>query len=176
MVTLHFDGILTLTHHATDLILPGGANITTAAGDEAIFREYAEGDWRCIAYTRASGLPLAESPGAGGIPTEVVYVDSTTLNLNQSHVGKMFAIYGDSSDAGVQIRTQAQSESDGHAWQAGAYFWAFGEGGSNTERILEPSSNTLYNNGALGNITLTGGKVHLVYRQMSGTWRVIAAS
>ena len=31
-VTLQFDGILTLTHHATDLILPTGANITTAAG------------------------------------------------------------------------------------------------------------------------------------------------
>jgi len=34
-VTLHFDGVLILTHHATDLVLPGGANITTAAGDEA---------------------------------------------------------------------------------------------------------------------------------------------
>lgn len=51
----HFDGILTLTHHATDLILPSGANITTAAGDEAIFVEYAADDWRCICYTKASG-------------------------------------------------------------------------------------------------------------------------
>src|SRR5574343_654088 len=31
--TLQFDGALTLTHNATSLILPGGANITTAAGD-----------------------------------------------------------------------------------------------------------------------------------------------
>src|SRR3990167_2125625 len=28
-----FDGALTLTHHATTLILPQGVNITTAAGD-----------------------------------------------------------------------------------------------------------------------------------------------
>jgi hypothetical protein len=54
-ITLHFDGALTLTHHATDLILPGAANITTAAGDEAQFIEYASGDWRCTSYTRASG-------------------------------------------------------------------------------------------------------------------------
>jgi len=50
VIRLHFDGILTLTHHATDLILPGGLNITTAAGDEAEFVEYAAGDWRCTNY------------------------------------------------------------------------------------------------------------------------------
>lgn len=55
VVKLHFDGILTLTHHATDLILPGGANITTAAGDEAEFVEYATGDWRCTNYQKAIG-------------------------------------------------------------------------------------------------------------------------
>ncbi len=58
VIKLHFDAILTLTHHATDLILPGGANITTAAGDEAIFVEYASGDWRCINYTKANGTPV----------------------------------------------------------------------------------------------------------------------
>lgn len=55
VICLHFDGILTLTHDATDLILPGGANITTAAGDEAIFMEYTTDKWRCISYTKASG-------------------------------------------------------------------------------------------------------------------------
>ena len=54
IVKLHFDGALTLTHHATDLILPGGANITTAAGDEAEFIEYASGDWRCTNYQIAA--------------------------------------------------------------------------------------------------------------------------
>ena len=54
VLRLHFDGILTLTHHATDLILPGGADILTAAGDEATFVEYATGDWRCIGYVGGS--------------------------------------------------------------------------------------------------------------------------
>ena len=53
VITLHFDAILTLTHHVDDLVLPGAANILTAAGDEAMFYEYATGDWRCISYTKA---------------------------------------------------------------------------------------------------------------------------
>lgn len=57
VIKLHFDGALTLTHHATDLILPGGANITTAAGDEVEFTEYAPGDWRCTNYQRAAVTP-----------------------------------------------------------------------------------------------------------------------
>ena len=64
-IKLHFDGILTLTHNATDLILPGVANITTAAGDEAEFVEYATGDWRCVNYTRADGTAIVSSPLAG---------------------------------------------------------------------------------------------------------------
>lgn len=59
IVVLRFTAALTLTHHATDLILTTGANITTVAGDYAIFEEYATGDWRMIAYQRASGAALA---------------------------------------------------------------------------------------------------------------------
>jgi len=55
LVKLHFDGALTLTHHATNLVLPGGANITTAAGDEAEFIEYASGDWRLTNYSEYAG-------------------------------------------------------------------------------------------------------------------------
>lgn len=62
-VKLQFDGALTLTHHATDLILPGGANITTAAGDIAEFVEYATGDWVCTNYQRAADAPGNASLG-----------------------------------------------------------------------------------------------------------------
>lgn len=55
---VRFAGALTLTYNATSLILPGAANITTAAGDNAIFASDANGNWRCLAYTRANGLPL----------------------------------------------------------------------------------------------------------------------
>ncbi len=55
LIKLHFNGILILTNSVADLILPGGANITTAAGDEAEFIEYAAGDYRCTNYSKASG-------------------------------------------------------------------------------------------------------------------------
>ena len=51
---VRFTGVLTLTHGAS-LVLPGSANITTAAGDFAIFRGYAAGVVRCVVYSRATG-------------------------------------------------------------------------------------------------------------------------
>ena len=55
IIALHFDGALVFTHDATNLILPGAANITTAAGDIALLYEYAAADWRVISYTKANG-------------------------------------------------------------------------------------------------------------------------
>ncbi|MCA3247394.1 MAG: hypothetical protein ING29_13055 [Azospirillum sp.] len=56
VIRVRFSGALTLTHNATSLILPSGANITTAAGDTAEFvKESGTGNWRCTDYQRASG-------------------------------------------------------------------------------------------------------------------------
>lgn len=62
--TVVFDAALTLTHHATSLILPTGASITTAANDVAVFRSEGSGDWRCVGYMRADGTALAGSASA----------------------------------------------------------------------------------------------------------------
>ena len=56
---VEFDDILTLTHNGTSLILPGGVNITTAAGDVATFVSEGSGNWRCTSYTRANGRAVA---------------------------------------------------------------------------------------------------------------------
>lgn len=53
---LVFQGALTLTHNSTSLILPGGVNKTTAAGDVATFVSLGAGNWRCVAYQNASGV------------------------------------------------------------------------------------------------------------------------
>lgn len=50
-----------LVNSAT-LVLPGGANIQTAAGDMAIFVGYAAGVVRCLQFSRATGQALAASP------------------------------------------------------------------------------------------------------------------
>lgn len=52
-----FAGALTLTHNAVNLILPGNANIVTAAGDVAEFVSEGAGNWRCVAYQRAVLAP-----------------------------------------------------------------------------------------------------------------------
>lgn len=51
-----FAAALTLTHNATSLILPTGANVTTGAGDVAQFTSLGAGNWRCDFYTKAGGV------------------------------------------------------------------------------------------------------------------------
>lgn len=49
-ITLEFDGILTITHNASNLILPGAANIITHAGYMAEFVSEGSGNWRYVVY------------------------------------------------------------------------------------------------------------------------------
>jgi hypothetical protein len=53
---IKFEGALTLTHNATSLILPGGANIKTADGDIAVMVSEGSGNWRCVSYEPASAV------------------------------------------------------------------------------------------------------------------------
>lgn len=78
--TVRFTGALTLTNGAS-LVLPGGANIATAAGDFASFRGYASGVVRCERYTRASGaaLLLASSAEAQALTNTVKTITPATL-------------------------------------------------------------------------------------------------
>ncbi len=71
-VTLHFVAAATLTHHSTNLVLPGAGNIVTAAGDEFTFVEYAIADWRCISYALASGAAVSTA-GEFAAAIEIVF-------------------------------------------------------------------------------------------------------
>lgn len=71
-IKLHFDAALVLAHHATDLILPGGFNITTAAGDEAEFIEYASGDFRCTNYQHTASVPFSTANIAAAFKDKVL--------------------------------------------------------------------------------------------------------
>lgn len=61
---LTFAGALVLTHNAASLILPGGANITTAAGDTAELLSLGSGNWRVVRYTRADGTAIPAAANA----------------------------------------------------------------------------------------------------------------
>lgn len=52
---VRFTGALTITHNGSSLILPGAANITTAAGDSLIAVSLGSGNWYVAAFTRAAG-------------------------------------------------------------------------------------------------------------------------
>jgi hypothetical protein len=81
-VTLHFDGALTFTHHSTNLILPGGASITTAAGDIAVMYEYASADWRCVSYTKASGAAVVAAGGGTVLISTVTATNASSADFD----------------------------------------------------------------------------------------------
>lgn len=79
---LVFDGALTLTHNATSLILPTGANITTAAGDAClVVSEDGSENVRVPVYMRKSGRALAET--APVVAAKYVSTD-TSISANSS--------------------------------------------------------------------------------------------
>jgi hypothetical protein len=59
---LVFDGVCTLTYNATSLILPGTANITTAANDCCMIVSEGSGNWRVVGY-----FPIAGGGGGGTV-------------------------------------------------------------------------------------------------------------
>lgn len=93
VIVLQFDGIVTLTHHATNLML-GGSNITTAAGNVLSFFEYDTGKWRLISSTVAaavgvpSGVIAIWSGAISAIPSGWVICDgnNSTPNLTDRFV------------------------------------------------------------------------------------------
>ncbi len=50
VVILQVDIAVTFTHHATNLVLPGGQSIVTKIGDVLMLYEYATADWRLISH------------------------------------------------------------------------------------------------------------------------------
>jgi hypothetical protein len=76
---LRFAAALTLTYNVTSLQLPGGANITTRAGDTATAISLGSGNWLIAQYTRAAG-------GSGyiqiGSPQTVSGVSAVDFTLN----------------------------------------------------------------------------------------------
>ena len=119
VIVLQFDGIVTLTHHATNLML-GGSNVVTAAGVVLSFYEYDTGKWRLISSTvaAAAGVPagvIAIWSGAiSAIPSGWVICDgnNSTPNLTAKFVIHASADSGatyDVNDTGGSTTTGASS-------------------------------------------------------------------
>lgn len=88
LIKLHFDDVLTINHHATDLVLPNGANLTTFPGAEAEFIEYEIGDYRYVGGTLVAGgpqiQPITASVAANAL---TLTLNSTALDFRSSTLG-----------------------------------------------------------------------------------------
>jgi microcystin-dependent protein len=119
-----FTGILTLTNGAS-LILPGAANITTAANDIAVFRGEASGVVRCVQYTKADGTAvsgLAQQPGEicffarNTAPTGFLKANGATIS--RTTYAALFAALYKSSTVTITIASPGVITWTGHGLSA----------------------------------------------------------
>lgn len=84
MRTVRFTGALVLTNGAS-LVLPGAINITTVAGDYAIFAGYASGVVRCVLYQpggKMATLAKAETLSSKTLSSPVINTPTINNPLN----------------------------------------------------------------------------------------------
>lgn len=118
---VRFGGILTLTQNATSLILPYGLDMTTNAGDTAIFMSDASGNWRCISYNYIS---LTASLSTNAAVTE------TLKNVNTGTAGRAALALGNSgSNLGQLWHNGTGFTTSGMARQDGTALTGNGAGG-----------------------------------------------
>lgn len=87
---VRFTGTPTVTNGAS-LVLPGGADITAAAGDYALFIGYASSVVRCPMWLRANGAAVTTAP----------FSDSTAVVKGSSDATKLVRIEADGLTAGT---------------------------------------------------------------------------
>jgi len=123
--TLQFDGILTMTHNAVTINLPGAANITTAAGDRAIFFATGSNTVHCVAYTRADGTSVVSTGGGGTtvISRQSVSASSTPITLTGFDSSLYDAydlyIYAKFTTTGGNVRVRSSTDG-GTGYDSGA--------------------------------------------------------
>lgn len=104
---VEFAGTLTLTHNGTTLILPGAANITTAAGDIIVMVSEGSGNWRCLSYQRAVTMPGVITPWVAYTPTITGFGTPSNVFAISRRVGDTIQVRGKFT-AGTSTATEAR--------------------------------------------------------------------
>ena len=81
---LEFAGVLTITHGSGTIDLPGGANITTAAGDVAEFVSTASNVVTCVNYTAISGKAVVASHTAT-VGKQTIWIPAKAMTPTNSN-------------------------------------------------------------------------------------------
>ena len=163
--SVYFAGILTLTHNATSLILPTGANITTAALDRATFVSLGSGNWRCVYYLPVTSMQKALTLGTQVATTSGTAIDFTGIPASAKRVTIMFS--GVSTN-GTSLK-QVQLGTSGGI-QATGYdsLWSFVQAGGAANSAVATTGFALPSN--LAADTFKGAIVLTLQNAASGIW------
>jgi hypothetical protein len=135
---LRFAGAVTLTHNATSLILPTGANITTAADDIAEMTSLGSGNWICTRFQRKSGTALSGTSGTWQVRA---FTASGTFTSTTSVVYKVHVIGG--GGAGGSGGSPAGGGGGGGAGGQSIKYWT-GDGTQITVTVGAAGSTTSF--------------------------------
>ena len=172
---LNFTGVMQLTHNATDLDLPGEANITTAVGDVAEFFSTGSNDVHCLNYTKADGTAVVASAGGGPSVGTNAIIRTNATNIAESitlsdHSATCTAdasadTINKGTDDGFADNDTVQFTNSGGALPAGLaagtqYFVR--DVAAATLKVSETFG------GSAVNITGTGSGTHTIYQNING--------
>ncbi len=171
---IRFAGILTFTHSSA-LILPGAANITTAAGDTALAISEGSGNWRVIFFARADGSPVILPPTAT-LPGTVAFtgVISPSITADQDD----WAPTGLSSAAIIRLTTDATRSINGlTGGSTGRTIFLFNVGSHDAILEAEAASSTAANRFDIAEDLTISPKagVILQYDNTTSRWRLAAS-
>jgi len=168
---LTFSGVLTLTHNAVSLILPGSANIVTAAGDTALFESLGSGNWKCLNYQRAAVVPNAyawETIASG--PVSGAVVAYTNLGAyRRLRVTGFLAPATDGVNLLLQTSTNNGSSYDGAA--ANYYWQQLYSDNATTARVTNASATSIsFTPSGVGNASDEGIQLEIIMEQFNQTF------
>jgi Cu/Ag efflux protein CusF len=159
-ITAVFAASLTLTHNGTSLILPGAANITTAANDTAIFRSLGSGNWICISYQKADGTSVVGSLNTDQLAKAWVnFAGSTSANVTGTYSG---------------TGTTTTFNVTGHGMKVGHRGYADFTSGGGNDGVFEVTSVTNANTfvATMSAFANTSGNVTLNRRAINSSYNV----
>lgn len=122
-----FAGALNLIHHATSLILPGGANILTAENDSMLCLSLGSGNWKVLGYWKQDGTSVVGGSGNWTlISTTTISGSPATVDVSLSGSCRKYMIeledvYGTSDGYVLTMRT---SSNGGGLFDSGASDYA----------------------------------------------------
>lgn len=116
---VRFNGILTLTHNGTSLILPGAANITTAANDTMGVISDGSSNARVVWYQRAAGTSVAAALANTGQSGQIFGL--TLSNNSTTAIDVAAGSARDSTDVdNLTLAAALTGKILGTAWAVGA--------------------------------------------------------